>query len=277
MPLDLDPTSINQFSGVPLHRQLADHVRDAITSGRLRPGEALPSEADLAAALGMSRNTVRAGINQLVTEGRIVKRSGLPTRVAIPPPVRHMATSRYQDWLNKLRRAHETGEPLPRASAFTDDHGVSFDEHSIQAAYSEAPAAGNDATRLEIAIGTPVLRRKLIKIVHGAPVQIQNSVIPLELVTGTPVADPERQPWPGGTIAELYSVGLEVTHVSERARARPPKDEERRLLQMETAGVVFEIVRVFSVGHGEERRPVEASVVVCPAANMELAYETDLT
>jgi GntR family transcriptional regulator len=133
--------------------------------------------------------------------------------------------------------------------------------------------------------GAAVLRRQLVKMVRGVPTQVQESVIPLELVAGTPVADPERQPWPGGTIAELWSVGLVVTAVHEEARSRTPSVSERRTLNMTAPGPVFDIVRVFSADHAETEgasrpgwpRPVEASSVVIPAAGLILRWETDLS
>jgi GntR family transcriptional regulator len=118
----------------------------------------------------------------------------------------------------------------------------------------------------------PVLRRDLVKQVRGETVQLQTSVIPLELVQGTPVADPARQPWPGGTIAELYSIGLVVTRVREEARYRTPTPHERRELGIETTSGVLEVVRVFYVGD----RPVEFSTAVVEANSYTLLYETTI-
>lgn len=278
MPLVLDRHAIDRWGDRAAYRQLADRVREAITRGDLRPGESMPSEGDLAAMSGLSRTAVRDGLDLLVAEGLIVKRAGSPTRVATPPPKRRMATRRYQEALDQINNLAE-GQDHPLTSAFTEDHGIGWDAYRVQADYQEDTATREDAKLLAIAPGTPVLRRQLVKLVDGVPVQIQESVIPLELVKGTAVADPSRQPWPGGTIAELHSVGLVVSHVSEEARARTPSTAERRLLEMEAAGAVWDIVRVFHArpkGRGPQR-PVECSTVVTPAANLVLAYETDLS
>lgn len=272
MPLTLDARSVSRFDDRALHRQLADVIRDAITTGQCRPGEPLPSEAELAATVGLSRTAVRDGLDILASEGLLVKRSGAATRVATPPPVRHMATSRYADEIAQLR-ALTDGAEHPRSSAFTRDHGIDWAAYAVDSDYSEDAATAFDAARLDLAPGAPVLRRQLVKWAAGAPVQVQESVIPLELVAGTPVMDPARQPWAGGTIAELYSVGLVVTRVIEEARARTPSTAERRMLEMAAAGPVWDIVRVFYVGD----RPAEVSTVVCPAARIVLAYETYLT
>lgn len=271
MPLTLDARSVSRFDDRALHRQLADLIRAAITAGACRPGEPLPSEAELAVTVGLSRTAVRDALDILAGEGLLVKRSGAATRVATPPPVRHMATSRYADELARIR-ALKPGQDHPLTSAFTVDHGVGWADYAVESQYSQDAATDDDAARLHLAAGAPVLRRQLVKWAGGAPVQLQESVIPLELIADTPVMDPARQPWPGGTIAELYSVGLVVTRVVEEARARTPSTAERRVLEMEAAGPVWDIVRIFHVGE----RPAEVSTVVCPASRIVLAYETDL-
>lgn len=272
MPLTLDSRSVSRFDDRALHRQLADLIRGAITAGACRPGEPLPSEAELATTVGLSRTAVRDALDVLVAEGLVVKRSGSPTRVATPPPVRHMDTRRYADELAVLRSLKD-GEQHPWASAFTADHGIGWDAYRVESTYTEDVATGDDAARLEVPHGSAVLRRSMVKFVADRPVQLQDSVMPLPLVTGTPVADVTRQPWPGGTLAELWSIGQVVTRVVEQTRARTPSTAERRLLEMEASGPVWDIVRTFYVG----ARPVEVSTVVCPAASIVLAYETDLS
>jgi len=274
VPLELNEKMIDRYGDRALHRQLADRIRDAIRRGELRPGEALPSEADFTGSTGLSRTSVREALDVLTAEGLVVKRSGSASRVATPPPVRHVSTARYADELAILRGLGNDTHPL--TSAFTADHGVAWDEHGIDAVYAEDAATEADAARLDVEPGSPVLRRQLVKLVAGAPVQLQESVIPLALVEDTPVADPARQPWPGGTLAELHSVGLVVTRVVEEAHARTPTTAERRSLEMAAAGPVLDVVRIFYANVDGTERPVEASTVVAPAARMVLRYETAL-
>jgi GntR family transcriptional regulator/MocR family aminotransferase len=66
----------------PLHRQLADGLRDAIRTGRLAPHTRLPSTRVLAADLGVSRRLVVDAYAQLVAEGFLLSRHGSGTRVA---------------------------------------------------------------------------------------------------------------------------------------------------------------------------------------------------
>ena len=274
MALELNDRSVSQFDDRPLYRQLADVIREQIRGGALRPGDSLPSEGEIASRTAVSRTAVRDALAVLTGEGVIVKRAGAAARVATPPPVRHMATSRYADELARLRQVGGVEGPPP-VSAFTEDHDVAWDLHRIEAAYTEDAATGDDAARLETFEGTAVLRRQLVKFVADQPVQIQDSVIPLDLVINTPVIDPARQPWPGGTIAELFSVGLVVTRVVEEASARTPTAAERKTLEM-AAGPVLVVTRIFYADVDGEERPVEASTVVVPASRVVLRFETDL-
>ncbi|WP_139335315.1 PLP-dependent aminotransferase family protein [Mycobacterium sp. GA-1841] len=66
----------------PLHRQLADGLREAIRSGRLTPNARLPSSRVLAADLKVSRRLVVEAYGQLTAEGFLHSTQGGGTRVA---------------------------------------------------------------------------------------------------------------------------------------------------------------------------------------------------
>lgn len=68
-----------------LYRRAADMLRQAIASGRLRAGMALPPEAALAAGFAVSLITVRQALRELEGEGLITKRSGRAAVVAAGP------------------------------------------------------------------------------------------------------------------------------------------------------------------------------------------------
>lgn len=67
----------------PAYRQVADSVEQMITSGRLAPGDWLPTETELASQLGVNRSTVREGL-RVLEHGGLVKRDGKRLKVAIP-------------------------------------------------------------------------------------------------------------------------------------------------------------------------------------------------
>jgi GntR family transcriptional regulator len=58
-------------AGKPVYLQLADQVRYAAASGRLRPGEALPSLRPLAEELRINRNTIAKAYAELESQGII--------------------------------------------------------------------------------------------------------------------------------------------------------------------------------------------------------------
>jgi GntR family transcriptional regulator len=267
VPIDLTAL-IDPHAQLPKYQQLAARIREAIDDGALTAGEEIPSEKQLRDATGMSREQVRRGIELLVNEGLVVRRHGAATRVVEAPPLRPQDASRYL----KALRILKAGGPIPDTSAFTEDHGITWDEYSCDMTAARELATAEDARRLNIPAETPLLRRQFLKSGRGIPLQIQRSAMLWDLAGSTPVADPGRQPWPLGTIAELWSLGLEVTAVDEDVRSRQPRDEERRTLAMQTPGPVFDIVRVFWVGD----RPVEASRVITPADRNVLHYRVKL-
>lgn len=64
-----------------------EHVRDQIVRGHLTKGQRLPPERDLVTQLGVSRTSVRAGLQSLATKGILVIRHGLGTFVSDGPLV----------------------------------------------------------------------------------------------------------------------------------------------------------------------------------------------
>ncbi|AEN63954.1 transcriptional regulator, GntR family with UTRA sensor domain [Enterobacter soli] len=60
------------MSNKPMYRQIADALRDKITTGELKPGDALPTESSLQEAFGVSRVTIRQALKRL-TEEQIIE------------------------------------------------------------------------------------------------------------------------------------------------------------------------------------------------------------
>ena len=65
---------------------MVDHVRRLIEEGELGPGDRLPGERDLALELGLSRPSVRSGLEALEAMGVVVSRRGAGTFIAEGPP-----------------------------------------------------------------------------------------------------------------------------------------------------------------------------------------------
>lgn len=62
---------IDLRSSVPSYQQLAGQLRDAIASGEIRPGEALPSITAMVQETGLAVGTVRHALRVLADEGTI--------------------------------------------------------------------------------------------------------------------------------------------------------------------------------------------------------------
>ena len=65
----------------PKYERLKQYLHAELTAGRLRPGDALPSEQQMAVKLGISRNTVRQALTMLDREGLIRRVQGKGTYV----------------------------------------------------------------------------------------------------------------------------------------------------------------------------------------------------
>jgi GntR family transcriptional regulator/MocR family aminotransferase len=98
-------------AGGPLYRQIYDGYRAAILTGRIRPGERLPSTRALAAALEISRLPALSAFEQLLHEGYIEGRVGAGTYVAqaIPDDLTRAADARAAD-----PRRRPAARPAPR-------------------------------------------------------------------------------------------------------------------------------------------------------------------
>jgi GntR family transcriptional repressor for pyruvate dehydrogenase complex len=66
--------------------QVVAFVRDLIVRGRLRPGDRLPAERELATRIGVSRPSVRAGLHALAAMGVVRSRHGSGTYIPDGPP-----------------------------------------------------------------------------------------------------------------------------------------------------------------------------------------------
>ncbi len=83
-PLPFDPELLDRNSFVPLYYQLQEVLKELIESGRWGPGDALPSEPDLARSLGVSRAVVRRALAILADDRQIERIRGRGTFVAEP-------------------------------------------------------------------------------------------------------------------------------------------------------------------------------------------------
>jgi GntR family transcriptional regulator / MocR family aminotransferase len=153
-----EPWSI---SGIDLHLDTAPtrrratleaSLRDAITSGRLESGARLPATRVLAVDLGVSRGTVSAAYDQLVSEGYLVARQGDGTRVAplrVDTPPHDVLRAPAQVCRYDLRPG------TPDVSSFPPPRWLRASRRALQAsaisAFSQLEPAGRPELRAAIA------------------------------------------------------------------------------------------------------------------------------
>lgn len=80
--------SVEQAAKPPAYQLLAEDLRSQITSGRLRPGDRLPTEPELCVKSGVSRSTVREALRLLASQHLVVTTRGVSggSFVAHPSP-----------------------------------------------------------------------------------------------------------------------------------------------------------------------------------------------
>lgn len=66
----------------PLYQQIKGLILQSLQAGEWKPGEAIPSEMELAARFRVSQGTVRKAIDELAAENLVVRRQGKGTFVA---------------------------------------------------------------------------------------------------------------------------------------------------------------------------------------------------
>lgn len=69
----------------PIWRSIAATLQDELAQGLYRPGDRLPTEAELAARFGVNRHTVRHGLAPLIEAGLLHARRGAGVFVAARP------------------------------------------------------------------------------------------------------------------------------------------------------------------------------------------------
>jgi len=93
---------VNRLEAVPLHEQVAADIRRAIAEGEAGPGERLPLAKDMAAVLGVNKNTVLRALHILRDEGLLEFQRGRGITVAGSPQRSHVV-ARVREMLDFCR------------------------------------------------------------------------------------------------------------------------------------------------------------------------------
>ena len=160
------PLKVNRL---PLSLQAQQYLRHTIENGTYQPGERLPSEANLAAELGISRGTLREALLNLEQEGIIVRKHGVGTFVA--PGCEHRLES-------GLERLESILELAARRGLQTK-----FDALQVR----EEPADVELADRLQATPGTLVTSVRRVIVVDKVPVAYMRDVVLTSILTSVAV------------------------------------------------------------------------------------------
>jgi GntR family transcriptional regulator len=154
---------LDHASGVPIHLQIEDQLAALVAAGRLRAGDRLPPERDLAASLGVSRMTLRQALASLAARGILERGVGRGTFVA-EPKVEHDHT-RIKGFTSQMTAA-----------------GLEPGARVLQAAL--APAPPEVAAALALDRGAPAVQVARLRSGGGEPLTLESSWIPDERFPG---------------------------------------------------------------------------------------------
>jgi GntR family transcriptional regulator len=152
----------------PVHVQIADWLRAAITAGELRPGHRLPGERALADTLGVSRMTLRQALGELENAGALVRVPGRSGGAYVAEPQVDVDLTELAGLTEQLRRAHR------RAGAKV-----------LEARRTTARSAGLDVTEsLRVIPAARVVLVSRLRSADGIPLALERSWLPARLVPG---------------------------------------------------------------------------------------------
>ena len=157
------PDGFDETGAGPLYLQLQRRLSQAMAEGRLKPGDSLPPERDMATMTGLSRVTVRKAVQALVADGMLVQRRGSGTFVAA-----------------KVERLEQA---LSLLTSFTEDmarRGKSVESVWLsRAIHSPAP---EEVMALGLGAGDRVARIERVRRSDGVPLAIERASLPLSVL-----------------------------------------------------------------------------------------------
>lgn len=216
---------------MPLYRDLQRDLTQRIAAAEWLPGDALPSEARLAAHYDVAIGTVRKAIDELVAERIVQRRQGSGTYVAT-----HSADRLLFHFFHIVPRTGGRQAPATRTLAF-----------------QRSRASDDEARRLTLAAGAPVYRVRNLLSLAGRPVVLDFLVLPVQLF---PNLTEKLLTQRSNTIYHLYHTrfGVNVLRTTERLRAVRAAPEVAKALGVKAGAPLLQISRT-ALSYGDA--PVE--------------------
>jgi GntR family transcriptional regulator len=226
-PADAIFAGLRQSSqgGAPLYLQLRKSIEDAVNRGLIGPGDALPSERDIASKADMSRVTVRKAVQDLVKGGILVQRHGSGTFVA--------------------PRMERVEQSLSRLTSFTEDmarRGMNvrsqwLDRGLYQPSPEEMMVLGLSADEL-------VARVARLRIANDTPLAIERASLSAGIL-------PDPAAIGSSLYAALEATGNRPVRAVQRISAVTLGEAEARLLEVAPASASLRIERISYLASGK--------------------------
>jgi GntR family transcriptional regulator len=145
--------------------QAEEYLHSLIERGAFQPGDQLPSEADLAAQMGISRPTLREALSNLEQGGIVVRKHGVGTFVAP-----HYSLQ-LEGGLEQLESILEI--------ASRQGMDVGFRDLEVRS----EPGSAELCRELQIEAGAPVTLVNRVIVADGHPVAYMADVVPATILT----------------------------------------------------------------------------------------------
>lgn len=213
------------------YRAILTHLRREIVSGRLEPGQAIPSEAELGAQFSTSRGPVRQALGILRDEGLISSGRGRRSVVLQTVPVQSFDVAfSFTQWCREVGM-----EPGQRTAAL-----------------ERAWATRAQADSLEIAEGDPVVLVTRLRLADGEPTMLERLCFPYDVGRHVLAFDPDE----GSIYEQLESSGVDIHHATRVIDAVAAGAEDSRLLEVPEGAPLLRLRRrAFTI----DGRPIEWS------------------
>ncbi|MEV5436095.1 GntR family transcriptional regulator [Streptomyces sp. NPDC052682] len=228
------------------HHDIADDLRRQITTGEVKPGARLPSEADLADRYKVSTTTLRSALAVLQGEGLVEKIHGKGNFVR-----RSLRKIVYVGGWGTL-------DPWTAAEAAMR---VTVRTTTVQ-------ADGHLTTLLRVPTGSPVAEFFCISHEGDSPHGLARIYIPRDLAPAGVLGD--DSPW-RNTATRFAVLGSAPATVRETVCARPPTPDEASTLRIGPTASALAITRVATDSTG---RVVEAALLVFPGDRADAVFTT---
>lgn len=215
----------------PLYRQIKELILQALENGEWRPGEAIPSETELAQRFNVSQGTVRKAIDEMAAENLLVRKQGKGTFVA----------------------SHNDPRAFFRFLRLVPLSGGIEPAKSVPLECWRAKAGPEAARVLNLKLGEPIIIvRRLLEFAEK-PVVVDEIYLPGETFAGlTLEVLKEHQ----GSLYSLFETrfGVRMIRAEERLRAVAADRTSAELLRVPEGSPLLSVERV-SFTYGD--RPVE--------------------